>query len=83
MRDIIKTDKGFVLVIIHINHAQSLLGSPQPQNKENYSLMFIITREKYKGKKVPIDCNKNERKPATISRAIRSASKMIIKLREN
>ena len=48
MRDIIKTDKGFVLVIIHINHAQPLLGSPQPQNKENYSHIIIMNKTKIK-----------------------------------
>ena len=49
MRDIIKIDKGFILVIILINHAQPLLDSPQPLNKENYSLIVIakeIKREK-------------------------------------
>ena len=51
MRDIIKTNKGFVLVIIHINHAQPSLGSPQPQKKENYSRIMMIEQNKKKRRK--------------------------------
>ena len=52
MRDIIKTDKGFVLVIIHINHAQPLLGTPQSHNKENYSRIMMIEQNKNKKNKI-------------------------------
>ena len=71
MRDIIKKSKGFVLVIIHINHAQPLLGSPQPQNK-----IKLLTHHHYEQSKIKeenimvLNCKENKQQSPILSISI-------------